>query len=476
MTVRNRLGPLLVAFVALALSLNGCDDRRERAQDALNQYQAALASGDLQAAKRALGMLVTADDTNADYWIELARVSLELQDFTAAYNAFVRAHELDRANVEVLSALTQLALRSGNLSLAEEHARELGIVSPDDTAVSLTMGYVALRKNNLDEARTHVEKVLSASPYDPNGKILRARLHLAEGEPDQAIALLQEQVRLQPSDALSLGALASIYELREQWADAAASGRKLLGWRPQDHGVRARLIEYELRAGQSEAALATTTGGLAKATPAQIAQLLTPWLAVGRQKMIADRIFAFGQSAPTEQKVAAARFLFMAGEPQRVIDLLGGGAEAEITAANASTHALLGAALAQVGKPQEGLRRLDAVLTFDERNVDALRGRAEARSRMGAHRQAIEDAQKVVAADRSSPFAHLLLARIHVSSGDSDGARRSLWNAFHDLPGERIIFEALMPLVQRADGTEAARRLSQEFNDQRNEEMIRSIA
>src|SRR3546814_2603448 len=40
-----------------------------------------------------------------------------------SYDAFQRAHELDRGNVEVLQTMTQLALQSGNLDLAGENAK-----------------------------------------------------------------------------------------------------------------------------------------------------------------------------------------------------------------------------------------------------------------------------------------------------------------------------------------------------------------
>lgn len=472
MTLRKRHLPLLIA----SLILVGCNDRQERAQSALDQYQSALASGDLAAAKAALGLLVKADDTNAGYWTELAKLSLTLEDYPGAYDAFVRAHELNRANVEVLSALTQLALRSGNLPLAEQHSRELAILSPDDPAVSLTMSYVALQRSDYARARELADELLRQSPYDPSAKILSARIFLAEGESTEAIALLEEQVRLQPSDWQSLHALASIYEVREQWAEASASGRKLLQWRPQDQQARARLINAELRAGQVEQALATTLTGLQKVEQIDMDRTLWPWLALGRSSQIADEILAFGNGEKHGRRIASARFLALAEKPAGVLELLRDQQTKKVDASSASVIGLLGTALTQSGKVTSGLQMLEQVLTFDGANADALRGRAEARSRLGRHQQAIEDAQKLVAGNSDSVAARLLLARIHGRAGDGASARRALWDAFHELPGERTIFEALMPLVAASYGPQAVNRLKQEFLDQQNQKMIRSLA
>jgi predicted Zn-dependent protease len=116
------------------------------------------------------------------------------------------------------------------------------------------------------------------------------------------------------------------------------------------------------------------------------------------------------------------------------------------------------------------------VLKVDGTNREALRARAMVRSKAAAHKQAIEDAQKLVSADRDSAPARLLLARVYAAAGDPDGARRTLWDAFHDIGGDRTIFDALRPLVARLDGAEAAQRLSQEYYDKRNQQLTRSFA
>lgn len=473
MNHKNRLSGVLLPILLLTAALSACDNRQEQAQAAYAEYQSALVSGDLRAARRALGTLVAADDSNADYWVELGKISMQMSDFGAAYDAFQRAHELDRGNAEVLAIMTQLALRSGNLEIASENARQLELLAPTSVAVPLTKGYVALRRGDYEEADRQVTILLEASPYDSSAKVLKSRILLARGQGDEAIKLLTAQTNQQPSDAVSLRALASIYELREDWGKAADALSRYLNWQPEDQAARVRLVEAYLRSKRTDAATDLTLKAVEKD---DIDNLLAPWREVGQQDVVARRLFEWAQSAMVGRRIAVARFLLSTSEPQRVLALIHQEASMPVRADNVISNAIFGAALIRSGRAEEGLLRVDAALRVEANNREALEARALLRSRMGLHKEAIEDAQKLVAADQNSASGRLLLARIYAASGDADGARRTLWEAFHDLGDDRTIFDALKPLVARTDGAEAAKRLSQEFYDKRNEQLTRSFA
>ena len=472
MNHKNRLSSALLPLL-LATTLAACDNRQEEAQAAYAQYQAAAVNGDLRGARRALTELVAADDSNADYWIELAKVSMQLEDYSAAYNAFQRAHELDRGNAEVLAAMTQLALRSGNLELADENAKQLEIVAPTNPAVPLTYGYTALRRGDYEEAERQVAALTALLPYDGSGKVLQSRIFMAQNKPDEAIALLRKQIAAQPSDAESLRALARIYELREQWADAAGVLRSYLNYASSDAAARVRLVEAELRSQQVEPAATVTLAAVGKD---DVDNVLAPWLALGKQDVIADRLYEWARTADVGRRIAVARFLGSTDEPARVLELLSGIASLPVKAANTIPNALYGAALVQTGRVQEGSDRLDAVLKLDGTVREALRARSMLRSRTGNHKGAIEDAQKLVAADPTSASGRLLLARAYGTAGDADNMRRTLWDGFHDVADNRAIFDALKPLVAKSDGPQAVERLSQEFYDKRNQQLTRSFA
>jgi tetratricopeptide (TPR) repeat protein len=475
MNWRNPLSALHIAVLTTAFILSGCESRADRVRSAFEQYEAAMAASDLPAARKALVQLVAQEDGVSRYWLELGKSQLARAEFAAAYNSFVRAHELDRANPEILGVLTQLALRSGELQRAEEHARQLELVAPGDPAVGLTYGYAALSRDDIAGATEQVTKLLEASPYDPSAKVLMSRILLQSGKSDEAIAVLREQIRIQPSDELALRGLLAVEERQDDWRAAATTARALVKWQPRDRDLRRRLVETELRAGNVGAALEATRPGLADGDPVQLERLLAPWVATGHAAAAAVPIFDAAKSASGERRLVLARFLAAAGKPRLVITLTRDAATLPVEASNLTANALFGAALGSLSNGRSGLDRLNAALAVDPANGDALRGRASLLIMKGSNDQAVEDARRLVATHRLSADARLFMAGIYTHAGRDEDARRVLWDAFHEISPNHAIYGALKSSVARSDGAAAAERLAQEFDDQRTAAMGRSF-
>ena len=134
------------AATGLSVLLAACGSADSRARESFEEYQAAAAVGDLIAARKALLETVAEQDNNPAYWEELAKVQIQLGSFSDAYYAYTRAYELDRTNPQLLSGLTQIALMSGQIDMAEDYARKLELVATDDPVVRLAYGYAALRR------------------------------------------------------------------------------------------------------------------------------------------------------------------------------------------------------------------------------------------------------------------------------------------------------------------------------------------
>lgn len=472
---RKTSSPLMLVTLLFAVIPGGCDSRQERALKAYDRYQAAKARNDLAESRRELLALVTADDSVADYWIELGKVHLQLGEYAAAFEAYNRAHELDRANASVLGMLTQLELRSGDVDRAEQSARELDLVSPGDPTVLLARGYIALRRGHFDEANKQADQLLATSPYDPSAKILRARILLGTDKQAEAVTLLREQVQSQPSDEASLRALYALYELLDDYANSGWVARNLLIWQPDDREFQVKLVESELRAGKTEMARADTAAALTNADAQQVNALMAPWISVGAQAKVADLMLARGLTGTGEQRLTFARNLGAASRWPDVARLAGAAATLPVAASNVMANALYGTALAMTGRSAEGTARLDDVIALDPTNRDALYGRARVRQRARSYNFAIEDAQKLIAADRTSTTAWLLLADLYRSTGSIDQTRRTLWDAFHENPTQRPIFDALQAIVVKMDGPEAGNRIAEEFRGQRRDELARSF-
>ena len=115
-----------------------------------------------------------------------ARQGFELQlgEYGKAYDAFSRAYELDRSNVQILAALTQLALTSGHVDMADQHAKSLALLAPDNPAVMLVRGYMSYQSGDLDNADAQIDKLLAETPNDSNAKVLKAHI-LDRSRPDR---------------------------------------------------------------------------------------------------------------------------------------------------------------------------------------------------------------------------------------------------------------------------------------------------
>ena len=182
----------MAAMAALgAVPLSGCSYlKAHEAHVAYNDYQSALASGDMLHARNALLRLVRADQDVGDYWIELGKLQLQLGAYREAYDAFAHAHELDRSNVQVLATMAQLALLSSDINLANEQAKSLALLAPDNPAVTLVRGYTAFKAGDLDKAGAAADTLLAATPDDPFANSLKAKVLIAGGKSDQAVSLL----------------------------------------------------------------------------------------------------------------------------------------------------------------------------------------------------------------------------------------------------------------------------------------------
>ncbi len=144
--------------------------------------------------------LVAAEDDNPSNWQELGKVQIQLGSYSDAYYAFTRAHELDKSNPQLLSSLTQLALLSGNIDVAEDHAQKLELLAPDHPGgeAQLRLRRVAARR--LRPRRTsRSDQLLAEFPREPSANLLKARMLLGRGKNEEAIKLLETQTQGMPT-------------------------------------------------------------------------------------------------------------------------------------------------------------------------------------------------------------------------------------------------------------------------------------
>ena len=471
--------PHLILRVAACLSAAclsaSCNTSDARAQQALEDYQAAAARNDRPNARRALLELVRAKDDVSEYWLELGKIQASMGNYGDAYSAFSRAYELDRGNAELLSLVTQFALRSGDVALAQSRAKDLEVLAPNDQWVKLAAGWTAISQSRFDQAIAASDALLAATPFDPSATVLKARALLGLGRDQEAVELLEKQVQAQPSDSGSLELLMRAYERRSDWKNTAAAALQLQQLMPADRNISLLLIKSAFLSGNEKLGHVASRRLLQPdAEVGLISQVLDIWASHWRS---ADRLLEASKLANSaeglERKLTYAAFLSRNGSPAEAVRLSAKAATLPVTAGSAEANAVLGDAWSRTGNLVAGKRRLDAVIAFDPGNAIALRSRAELALRTGNADAAVHDAQKLITVLPQSAGDRLLLARSFAAAGKERWADRTLWSAFQEIPGDEKILAALVQ--SRKGSSEAIKELREEFARQRDKKLSRGL-
>jgi tetratricopeptide (TPR) repeat protein len=463
------------ACLSALLLLGGCSSSDARARDALGEYQTAAAANDTTGAREALLKLVQAKDDVPDYWVELGKLEASTGSYGDAYYAFGRAYELDRSNVDIVRAVTQLALRAGDLPSALKHADELEVLAPGDPWPKLAKGWAAISESHFDQAIAAADGILANSPYDPSAIVLKGRGLIGLNRYDDAEQLLTKQIQGQPSDVGSLQLLTRIYERETNWQKLLPVAQRISGLAPADSTYGLMTIEAALRSGNIPMGRAASLRLMKpNASPALVASVLRLWEDYWSSAQRIDDARNLGaRAAGLQARLVYASFLSRLGSPGDAVRLSSQAATLPINAANAEANAILADAWSRMGNIGAAKARFDAVLAFDPGNASALRGRAELQLRLHNPQAAIVDAQKLTTVLPNSASDRLLLARSYVAAGNKPWFDRTLWSAFQDIPADEQLLAAL-ETTKKGD-PDATRQLQEEFDRQRDAKLSRGL-
>jgi tetratricopeptide (TPR) repeat protein len=449
-----------------ALLLTACN-RDERAAKELASAQQALAANNLFGAQQALMRATQARDDNAETWLQLGRVQLQMSDFGGAYDSFSRAAELDRGNSDALQTLSDLALMSGRLDEAEDFADQLQLVQPTAPSPINTKGFVSLRRNRPDLALKAADTVLSQSPNDSIGNILKARALEVQGQRAAAIKLLERYLSERPDDPAAAQTLLMLYEHDRNTAGALRIREQQYNANPNDPArhlayTSALYADGKLAEGRRE-----TLAILEQGVPVgKLSNILSLWLRYGNREEVLADVRRFGADAQGPRRVSYARFLLAADLPGEAEALLQGHADLPVTAANADAVAVFATARDRQGDTATAKRLWDAVLSFDRTHLLALRGRADHYRRTGQYREALADARELVADNPAAPTDRLRLARTYQDMGDRALAESTLWDAFRDIPGNDLLYRSLHRFLVASGRTESLGSLRDQYAEQ----------
>jgi len=453
--------------------LSACGNQREvrRADEA---YQQALALNDVYGQRQALLALTAAEDGVSEYWMRLATLELSVGAFGDAYAHLTRAHELDRTAVPPLSMMIELAVLSGGLEVAEQHLKSLVVIAPNDRAVALARGFVALRQANYEEAQKNVDILLTQNPRDSIANVLQTRILIFQKKFAEAIDLLDRKLSLVPDDRALLRSLGAIHRYLGNWEKAAAADLRLWRLTPTDFTLARHLVSEALQAKNVALARKVTESAMKRAKAGtEVDGILSAWTELDPSDPLPETIAA---DMPDHSRVAFAQYLNRTGRAGQALALVGNQVRSLNDRANVTFNAIFAESLFLSGRTQPARQILDRILSEEPDNATALSARARLLSRLGDHRAATIDAQRLVTSYGAVADYRVLLANIYRASRDRRGAERTLWDGYRDLPGHASLYQEVRRLIVARGDKDVLLRFETDYNEEKFSRLKKELA
>jgi tetratricopeptide (TPR) repeat protein len=420
-------------------------DRLERTDEALEEYELAIAAAPDESAPVAIyanALSRRGDRAAAErYFHQLVEMAPSVSSHTslAAFLAQDRARD-DEAE--------QVFLDATRLAEADEQV-----------LVHQNMASFYFQRERFDEATAYLEGVIPTVENSVPLIYLLARLHAAQGNNEKADALIEEATQIDPADPVPFLTLSGHLGRQGDDEGALAAAEKALEIDPSLTDAKLRVAEIMVDVGYRD-------GDAEKVQRGQ--QMVEEVLAVGTPS--ASALMVMAKINLAQQKLDEA--------------VEGLRAALEIEPTNAQAHFVLGTALTVKGEGAAARTELARALEIDPGMLEARRVLARVHASLGEHEYAIEEGRSYLAAKPDSTQTRILLAqslvilrrmdealselnaipeaersadvlyalgRVHLGMGNDREARQYLIKANELMPTHHDILRNLVRLDQKED-------------------------
>jgi len=333
---------------------------------------------------------------------------------------------------------------------------------PDDPLGLLLRAQVELERGDARAARADLDLAVGKDPDLAMLWLVRGEARLRRGDPRGAIADVAAARARDPSEVDHLCTAARAHAALGEHAAAVESLGRVLAASSKDEVFVRTLRAAELcwldRLPEALADLEAALRLAPRNARALSTRGLVRWRTGAREQAAADYAAAdvaaleLTPARQAEGLVERARLRHRAKDPA--------GALADVDRALALApgwrpRSLRGAVLHELGRGQEALAELDAVVAADAGSPDVLSARAQVRQSLSDHAGAVEDLGRALALEGADVLAlHLLRARSLSELGDLSGALADLDEAVAASPeGDvRALIDRVELRRQRGDG------------------------
>ena len=451
----------LVAVLVAAALLAGCQPSAESVAAKAAQAQQLLDAGQPREAQAVIAAAVAQrDDIPAALMVQ-GRVAMALGNRGLAYQAYSNALALDASNDEALNAVAQLGLGTGHLREAESAADKLLVLQPEQGGALTVKALIAIVRSDLDTAASLADRVLRRQPGDLAGLILKSRVQGLRGDVDGALATLHAGETQNASNASYVMALAELLRAKGDTPGLLQQLERLKTLAPDELGYRLDLIDLLYRTGRRDEARDEVAAVIGKPVKdaGTIDGIVRLWYGNDRAGMTSATLDAVSRTASLEARLAFARYFIATGQPGVAATLLkplAGGWSPDVQGLYALAAAALGNA--------DAAAAADTLLAKDPGNGGALLTRIRQAMAEGRPRDAVTDAQRVIADYPQWDEGYLALAGAYAALRDKVGVRRAFEQGLQARPQSLTVTGAyITQLVAMGDGSralEVARRFA----------------
>lgn len=454
--IQIAVGTLLLAATA---SLAGCGGSAVAAAEDAALAQNLLGQNRIAEARLAIKEAIEQRDDEPQYHLLRGRIEMAAGSRSGAFSAYSDAMSLDPTNLEALQAVSQLGLQTGNLRESVEATDAILSLTPDEPGALLVRGLHAVIRKRYGEADGIADRILARDPNDEGGVILKARIAVRKGAPQEALQVLSG---FGVTKTNTLGVVATRLEVYRVMRDAAGMRSQfalLRNLAPGDPDLRLDEANFAFKDGRARDGSGLIVAALAdpKASAERIAQSLALWREYGDVGPADATLAPIVSTGTVAARLAIAEFL---AERSRLA-----AARQLLTGLDADQRIALDALIAARGGRWSEARRLaDQVIAADGTHCLALTVRAETALKQGAVTDAQRAAQVAASQCSAQTRAWILAADAYTRREDMENARRMWRQGIAANPQDAELARAYVDWLVRAgmerEAVSVARRLT----------------
>jgi len=234
-------------------ALDAAKDAQSGSRDNLQALaalgRAYLALGNVDLAKQNFRQITQVAGFNADWQLHAAQLQISARDYEGARYSLEKALLSKPNYFPALLLKATLERQAGNLDVAEQQARSLASLRPQDASVQQLLGDIAMQRQKYNDA---IQAYRNAYNYEKNAEhaVSLYNAYSRSGNTRMALEFVQSWARANPADMTASRVLAEAYQRTGQLEEAQRQ-YEILGMKlPEDAQIHNDLAYIMLKRGQ----------------------------------------------------------------------------------------------------------------------------------------------------------------------------------------------------------------------------------